>query len=346
VSPLVWVDLLVVGLAAGLSVACVRAGGSRSAARYLLLLCAASALYAAAQIGYQVAGEPHHKLFFSRLGYAGAFLLLPVMLNLPAAVLGRPLPPSGVQRALLLIVAGFVSMSYSDMMFGIDPVTGQIGRAGWMFALALPFFLLGTLHYVGTFATELLAHPDAVMRNRVGWLLLGTAAFVAASIPDLMRRTAIADPFGEPVAAAGVLVFLSSTAYAVLRHHLIDVELVISRGIVYSALIPILALAYVATGEALEQGTQKVIPAGSMAGGIIAALVVATVFEPTKRWLHLRVDCWFIRDRELVDRLRRLERASRFVVAEDVEGLRGLAGDLATVIAAVERRATGGRAGG
>jgi hypothetical protein len=131
---------------------------------------------------------------------------------------------------------------------------------------------------------------------------------------------------------------MSCAAYAVLRHRLMDIEVAISRGIVYSALFPLLAGVYVATGEALEQITQEFVPSTSWVGSIVAALVVSLLFEPAKRTLERRVDYYFIRDDGVVESLRRLEKVPALVVAEDLPELRRLHGELDAVIRGIETR--------
>jgi hypothetical protein len=333
-----WIEIISILLSIGLAIACLRRGRWRPAYRYLVLLCFAAGLYEVAQIGYQSSVTPDHKLFWVRVGFVAAFLMLPVALMLPAAVVERMDPHPAVK---VLSWGGFLMLgplAFSDHMFYNDPATGLVGRFGPAFALSLPLFVLGVAHFVGTFVRELNRNPDEAVCNRVAWVLLGACGFLLAVAPDMLRRTGLLDLFGRPVAAFGVMFFMSCTTYAVLRHRLMDIEVAISRGIVYTALFPLLAGIYVAIGETLEQLTQKLVQSDSWTGSIVAALGVAMLFEPARRTLERRVDYYFIRDDDMVESLRRLEKVAALVVAEDVDGLKRLGGELATVIEKVEGR--------
>lgn len=333
-----WIEIISILLSLGLAIACLRRGHWRPAYRYLVLLCFAAALYELAQIGYQSTAVPSHQLFWVRVGFIGAFLTLPVLLTLPSAILERMEPHRAVE---LLGWGGFLvlaPLSFTDAMFYNDPASGLVGHFGPAFALSLPLFALGTAHFVGTFVRELNRNRDQAVCNRIAWVLLGACGFLLAAAPDVLRRTGLLDLFGRPVAAFGVMFFMLCATYAVLRHRLMDIEVAISRGIVYTALFPLLAGVYVAIGETLEQLTQKLVHADSWTGSIVAAMGVALFFEPARRTLERRVDYYFIRDDDMVDSLRRLEKVTALVVAEDVEGLKRLGGELSSMIDKMEAR--------
>lgn len=337
-----WIEVVSIVLSLGLALACLQRGRWRPAYRYLLVLCLAAAGYELAQIGYQTSADPAARLMWVRIGFEGAFLCLPVLLNLPCAILERMEPPAAVRA---LGWAGFAllgSLAWTDGMFYNDPRTGLVGHFGPFFVLAVPLFVLGVGHFVGTFIREINRNPDPQVCNRIAWVLLGTCGFIAAAVPDVMRRTGLVDVFGRPVAAVGVMFFLFCTTYAVLRHRLMDIEVAISRGIVYTALVPALAGVYVAVGETCEQITAKLVHADSWTASIVAALGVAMLFEPLRRTLERRVDYYFIRDEDMVDSLRRLEKVAALVVAEDVDGLKRLGGELATVIERLENKRESG----
>ena len=331
-----WIEILTILLSLALAVVCVRRGRWRPSHRYLVIACFAAAVYETAQIGYQTSSDPDLRLWWVRLGFQASFLLIPVLINLPSAVLAHAEPPAPMQFLAWGGALTLIPLACTDGMFYVDRATGLVGHLGPLFVLCVPLFALGAGHFIGTLLRALDRIHDEAVCNRIGWVLLGAAGFVACAMPDMLRRTGLVDIFGRPVAAVGVMFFMSCTSYAVLRHRLMDVELAISRGIAYSALVPLLAAVFISTGEALEQVTQSLIRMNSLTGSIIAAMVVAVFFEPAKRALERRVDYYFIRDDEIVEKLRQLENAPALYIAEDVTELRKLHGELAVVIQHLE----------
>lgn len=333
-----WIEILTILLSLALALLCMRRGGWRPSYRYLVLACLAAATYETAQIGYQSSQDPEHKLFWVRLGFQASFLLIPVLMNLPAAVLAHAEPPLPLQVLCWGGTIALLPLSFSNGMFYVDAETGLVGKLGPLFLLSVPFFLLGAAHFIGTLRTALSRTHSSELENRISWVLLGSGGFLLAVGPDVLRRAGVLDIFGRPVAAVGVMFFMSCTAYAVLRHRLMDIEVAISRGIVYSALFPLLAGVYVATGEVMEQVTAKLIHSDSWTGSVFAAMVVGVMFEPAKRTLERRVDYYFIGDDGVVSSLRQLERAPALFVAEDVDALKKLHGELTALIAELESR--------
>lgn len=338
VSGFFWIELATIGLSVALALVCVWRGGWKPSHRYLVLACFAAAAYEASQIGYQSSHDPEQKLFWVRLGFQSSFLLIPVLINLPAAVLARAEPELGVQVLCWGGALALLPLSFSERMFYVDADSGLVGKLGPLFLFCVPFFALGAGHFIGTLVRGYSTIHQHEVENRIAWVLLGSAGFLLSVVPDVLRRTGLVDVFGRPVAAVGVMFFMSCTAYAVLRHRLMDIEVAIHRGIVYSALFPLLAGVYVATGELVEQLTARLVHSDSWTGAVVAAIVVSLMFEPAKRTLERRVDYYFIGNDEVVDSLRQLEKASALFVAEDVDALKKLHGELTTVIAELEAR--------
>jgi hypothetical protein len=53
--------------------------------------------------------------------------------------------------------------------------------------ISVPLFLLGAGHFIGTLLRAFERVHDPAVENRIGWVLLGSAAFVVCALPDLLR---------------------------------------------------------------------------------------------------------------------------------------------------------------
>jgi hypothetical protein len=87
------------------------------------------------------------------------------------------------------------------------------------------------------------------------------------------------------LAALGIVLIPASVGYAILRHRLFDIDLVIRRTVLFGILIAFIAVAYVGIVVALPA-----LVLGRRAGRsfdllpFVAAAIIALAFEPVRRW--------------------------------------------------------------
>jgi hypothetical protein len=139
--------------------------------------------------------------------------------------------------------------------------------------------------------------------------LIGVGAILAGD--DFVSPTLIVLTFpGIPIAAG----------YAILRHRLFDIDLVINRALVYGALTALLAAAYL--GSALLLGLALApLTSGSDLAIALSTLAVAALFGPARRRVQAAVDRRFYRRK--YDAERTLERfAARLRAETDLDALR------------------------
>ncbi len=102
--------------------------------------------------------------------------------------------------------------------------------------------------------------------------------------------------WSTPAAFTQVLFFLipvaivGSIGLAVARYRLYDIDTVIRTAVLYFVLIGFLLVAYAALVTGL---TSLATVVADPAVPVIAALSVALLLEPSRRWLHTRLDRWF-----------------------------------------------------
>jgi hypothetical protein len=135
------------------------------------------------------------------------------------------------------------------------------------------------------------------------------------------------------LAALGIVLIPASVGYAILRHRLFDIDLVIRRTVLFGILIAFIAVAYVGIVVALPA-----LVLGRRAGRsfdllpFVAAAIIALAFEPVRRWA-----------RHLAARLVYGRRATPYDVLSDMAGGMGAvsATDLAPRIARPLAEGTG-----
>lgn len=88
-----------------------------------------------------------------------------------------------------------------------------------------------------------------------------------------------------------------SFGYAIWRHHLLEAEIALRRGVVYTLATATVVGVYLALIGLAGVLIHSRLPAWGWAGTLLAILVTAVLFEPLKRWLQDRLDRLFYRER-------------------------------------------------
>ncbi len=192
-------------------------------------------------------------------------------------------------------------------------------------AAAGPLLLFGGLTLGLASLVVRFRRGDAEERRRLKLIALAAVVMVAAAVAGAALEEGLLAGLAWAVAAGVVPVACGA---AILRHQLFDVDVVISRALVYGSLTVILGAAYaglVLAGQAVFS---------SFAGGgdlaiAVSTLVVAALFLPVRSRVQRVVDRRFYRRR--YDAQRTLE-AFGVRVREEVE-LRTLSADLHGVVA-------------
>jgi len=98
-------------------------------------------------------------------------------------------------------------------------------------------------------------------------------------------------PYGNTFVAVGGLIFL----YAILRHRLLDIEIVIRKSFIYTTLIGLITTLYVFAVFITERLFGQVLGYKSLFVNIITVLLIAILFQPLKNKIQLFVDKYFFK---------------------------------------------------
>src|SRR5271170_4692117 len=140
--------------------------------------------------------------------------------------------------------------------------------------------------------------PSGVLRQQLKWVTGGT---FAGSLPFLLFY--IVPYVLGTVPASWMKLSVFSLAliplcfgYAIIRYRLMDVDIIFKRGLAYTFATAAIVGIYFAGIALIGETFHTRWPTGP-AGGVIAIVVAAFLFEPVRGWVQTRLDRFFYRDR-------------------------------------------------
>ncbi len=140
--------------------------------------------------------------------------------------------------------------------------------------------------------------PSGILRQQLKWVTGGT---FAGSLPFLMFYVLpyvlgiVPEPWMKLSVFSLALIPLCF-GYAIIRYRLMDVDIIFKRGLAYTFATAAIVGIYFAGIALIGETFHTRWPTGP-AGGVIAIVVAAFLFEPVRGWMQTRLDRFFYRDR-------------------------------------------------
>jgi two-component system, NtrC family, sensor kinase len=139
--------------------------------------------------------------------------------------------------------------------------------------------------------------PSGVLRQQLKWLTGGT---IAGSLPFALFYIVpfIFDAATRSWMRSSVLSLILIPlcfGYAIIRYRLMDVDIIFKRGLAYTAATAAVAAVYFALVALIADIFHA--QTSGPAGGMIAIVIAAFLFQPFREWIQARLDRFFYRDR-------------------------------------------------
>jgi hypothetical protein len=237
-----------------------------------------------------------------------------VPLRLPDGRLPSPRWRTYSRVCIALVAAAFVAMTMQPGR--VEEVAGTANPLGVGWAKPLGgLFLLVILSFIGAIASLVVRYrgADSYDRVQLRWIALGGVLFLAVYLVSLVLPFAFGLPdhgsvvggINTNVSQVAFAAFPIAIGYAILRHRLYDIDVVINRALVYGALTATLAAAYLGS-VLLLQLLVRPLTADSNLAIAGSTLAVAALFRPARTRIQGAVDRRFFRRK--YDAARTLER--------------------------------------
>ncbi len=203
---------------------------------------------------------------------------------------GKSLKLSPAKLTSLLLISGLVLvLTRTSLIFADIVGTGANskvvpGPAIPLFALTTGSLILGAI----TILIRRYRSSSGLLKAQLQTLLLGVViSSLLLFITNFVFVVVLKNASFLVFSPAYFLIFSGFTAYAILAHQLFDIRVIIKRTLVYSGLLLCATIAYsmIIFFFAALFGEQQVFTARTFVANLIAASIIAIIFEPLRRWL-------------------------------------------------------------
>jgi len=153
-------------------------------------------------------------------------------------------------------------------------------------AISLIYIGAGAYHLIKKYRTS----TDPVERNRTAYLIAGWSILMLFAYSNIVPALD-----GLPIDHIGSLVNILIIAYAIRKYQLLDIKLIMRKGLVYSSLTIFLTAAYLLSVAAVQIFFSTKTGYSSLVIAIAFALTVALFFNPLRNALQTWIDRVFYR---------------------------------------------------
>jgi len=191
----------------------------------------------------------------------------------------------------------FFSLCFIDGIFFIKKSTGPVTNSYTSLFLLYSGYLFSVIIFLLFRMFNCIRKFKGIQRLQAIYIFLGVLGFgIFAFLMSFLLPM-----FGYPQFAlldtCGTLFFVGLTAFAIVRHHLMGIDVVIKRSTIYTFMLIFVIGVYIATIFLFENVFQKFIGYYSLLSRIVAGFVIAITFLPIRNKLERIIDKVFFREK-------------------------------------------------
>ena len=164
----------------------------------------------------------------------------------------------------------------------------------YVFNINRIFAVLNIASAIGIFGVSYKKATNVVDRKKLKWLLtgfiIGPSIFILLwAVPELFSIQPLIPEISIPILMIAIPITFT---IAIVKYHLMDIDLLIRRSVVYSIVIFSLILLYIIIISLISSYILRI---DTRIPSVIAAIIIALMFEPVRRRVQTYVDRKFFR---------------------------------------------------
>ncbi len=206
-------------------------------------------------------------------------------------------PPSWRWRAQLAVLWGSGILAYFADSY---ETSGSVGPSGWLGSIVASAAIVFQLSLVAGFFSLLARwrRSGPLERLQLKWVVYSVAVVGATALVVETIISNLAPAYYLPGTFLLSIVILAvpvTMGVAILRYRLYDIDIIINRTLVYSALTASLALVYFGGIVGLQRLFSPVVGEGNQLAVVASTLIIAALFNPLRRRIQGFIDRRFYR---------------------------------------------------
>lgn len=242
--------------------------------------------------------EPAPVLFWIRMTMLFASTLTPVFYLFIRNYPNRNLVISIKKLTIIALITLICSiLALSPWMFtSVEMVDSNIvtkqGPAFVYFILLFFYFLLLSIKLL----VKKIKGSKGVEKTQLIYVLTGLCvSFFLIIMFNVVATIVFKNSRLVPLTNIAPLFFIGTVTYAIVKHRLLDIRVVITRSIIYFFLVLFVAAMFTVVTYITGQFFQEFLGANTILVTVIVSIVVVALIDPIKRWLSRSTDAVFFK---------------------------------------------------
>lgn len=189
---------------------------------------------------------------------------------------------------LLLISTNYIYKDIAIYFWGYYPVAGSL-----YFIFVIAFFCIFTWSVILLFFAlhDYKKKNNIVKAQQTKYVIAAFIIAIPATMDYIIKYKIEIYPYGYIM----TLIFISILAYAIVKHKLLDINIVIRKTLIYSLLIGIIAVIFTISIIFFEYILKQTIGYSSIFFTLCTAMIIAILFQPLNRKITTFIDRIFFK---------------------------------------------------
>lgn len=187
----------------------------------------------------------------------------------------------GLIISLLILQTDLIVNGIKEFFWGLYPQAGPLHPYFLTYFLAL--LSVSFSLFLKRFFSADIGHAK---RNQLKYLFLALFIFSFASFDFIPNYGIGWYPWGY----VPTIFFLTIVTYAIIKHHLMDINIVLKTSVLYSLLIASVSIAYLAIVLTTEKALQSLLGYNSMSISLSAAFIIGIIVIPLRNRIQFLLD--------------------------------------------------------